>query len=73
MDDDGVWFKCHLNGDRHRFTPEISMHVQHQLGADIMFAFDELHHAAEHPRLPGGVGSSGPGAGPSAASPSTSG
>lgn len=42
IDDDGVWFVSHLNGDRHRFTPEISMQVQHQLGADIMFAFDEL-------------------------------
>jgi queuine tRNA-ribosyltransferase len=42
IDDDGVWFKSHLNGDRHRFTPEVSMRVQHQLGADIMFAFDEL-------------------------------
>src|SRR5699024_2326956 len=29
-------------GDRHRFTPEISMNIQHQLGADIMMAFDEL-------------------------------
>lgn len=42
VDDDGVWFKSHLNGDVHRFTPEISMNVQHQIGADIMFAFDEL-------------------------------
>ncbi|KQO02867.1 queuine tRNA-ribosyltransferase [Arthrobacter sp. Leaf234] len=42
IDDDGVWFKSHLNGDRHRFTPEISMQVQHRLGADIVFAFDEL-------------------------------
>lgn len=42
IDDDGVWFKSHLNGDRHRFSPEISMQVQHQIGADIMFAFDEL-------------------------------
>src|ERR671920_1418047 len=42
VDDDGVWFKSHLNGDRHRFSPEISMQVQHQIGADIMFAFDEL-------------------------------
>src|SRR6185312_6206580 len=42
VDDDGVWGKSHLNGDKHRFTPEISMQVQHQLGADIMFAFDEL-------------------------------
>ena len=42
VDEDGVWFKSHLNGDRHRFSPEISMRVQHQIGADIMFAFDEL-------------------------------
>lgn len=42
VDDDGVTFVSHLNGSRHRFTPEVSMRVQHQLGADIMFAFDEL-------------------------------
>ncbi|WP_130448511.1 tRNA guanosine(34) transglycosylase Tgt [Zhihengliuella halotolerans] len=42
VDDDGVWFKSHLNGDVHRFTPEVSMNVQHEIGADIMFAFDEL-------------------------------
>ena len=42
VDEDGVTFKSHLNGDRHRFTPEVSMRVQHELGADIMFAFDEL-------------------------------
>ena len=42
VDDDGVTFKSHLDGTRHRFTPEVSMQVQHQIGADIMFAFDEL-------------------------------
>jgi queuine tRNA-ribosyltransferase len=42
VDDDGVTFKSHLDGAMHRFTPEISMRVQHELGADIMFAFDEL-------------------------------
>ena len=42
VDDDGVTFKSHLNGDVHRFTPEVSMQIQHQLGADIIFAFDEL-------------------------------
>jgi len=41
VDEDGVTFKSFLNGDRHRFTPEISMQIQHQLGADIIFAFDE--------------------------------
>ncbi|NUS45671.1 MAG: tRNA guanosine(34) transglycosylase Tgt [Mycobacteriaceae bacterium] len=42
VDEDGVTFKSHLDGARHRFTPEISMGIQHQLGADVMFAFDEL-------------------------------
>lgn len=41
VDDDGVTFKSHLDGAMHRFTPEVSMQVQHQLGADIIFAFDE--------------------------------
>ncbi len=41
VDDDGVTFKSHLDGTRHRFTPEISMRIQHQLGADVIFAFDE--------------------------------
>ena len=41
VDDDGVTFKSHLDGSMHRFTPEISMQVQHSIGADIMFAFDE--------------------------------
>ncbi len=42
VDDDGVTFTSHLNGDKHRFTPEISLQIQHRLGADVMFAFDEL-------------------------------
>nr|WP_209889977.1 tRNA guanosine(34) transglycosylase Tgt [Brachybacterium fresconis] len=42
VDDDGVTFRSFLNGDVHRFTPEVSMQIQHGLGADIMFAFDEL-------------------------------
>lgn len=41
VDDDGVTFKSHLDGAMHRFTPEVSMRVQHELGADIIFAFDE--------------------------------
>jgi queuine tRNA-ribosyltransferase len=42
VDDDGVTFTSHIDGSRHRFTPELSMRIQHQLGADIIFAFDEL-------------------------------
>lgn len=41
VDEDGVTFKSFINGDMHRFTPEVSMGIQHQLGADIIFAFDE--------------------------------
>jgi queuine tRNA-ribosyltransferase len=42
IDNEGVTFKSHLDGSRHRFTPEVSMQIQHQIGADITFAFDEL-------------------------------
>lgn len=42
VDDDGVTFKSHIDGSTHRFTPEISMKLQHEIGADIIFAFDEL-------------------------------
>lgn len=41
VDDDGVTFKSHIDGRTHRFTPEFAIDIQHQLGADIMFAFDE--------------------------------
>jgi queuine tRNA-ribosyltransferase len=41
VDDDGVTFKSHIDGSLHRFTPEVSMQVQHMIGADIIFAFDE--------------------------------
>jgi queuine tRNA-ribosyltransferase len=41
VDDDGVTFTSHLDGTLHRFTPERSVEIQHKLGADIFFAFDE--------------------------------
>ena len=41
VDDDGVTFKSHIDGTMHRFTPETSMRVQYEIGADIAFAFDE--------------------------------
>ncbi len=41
IDDDGVTFKSIIDGSVHRFTPERSMQIQHNLGADIFFAFDE--------------------------------
>lgn len=42
VDEDGVDFRSFIDGSKHRFTPEFSMQIQHGLGADIMFAFDEL-------------------------------
>ncbi len=39
--EDGVIFKSHLDGSEHFFTPERSIQIQHQLGADIIFVFDE--------------------------------
>ncbi|MBP9813043.1 tRNA guanosine(34) transglycosylase Tgt [Candidatus Nomurabacteria bacterium] len=47
VDDEGVTFKSHIDGSMHRFTPEISMQIQHQLGADIIFAFDECTSIAQ--------------------------
>ncbi len=41
IDEEGVTFKSILDGSLHRFTPEKSMEIQHALGADIFFAFDE--------------------------------
>ncbi len=41
IDDDGVTFRSHLDGSVHRFTPELSIRIQENLGADIIMAFDE--------------------------------
>lgn len=41
IDEEGVDFQSVINGSWHRFTPEKSMQIQHDLGADIFFAFDE--------------------------------
>ena len=41
IDDEGVTFTSHHDGSLHRFTPERSVEIQHSLGADIFFAFDE--------------------------------
>src|SRR5258706_4903933 len=34
IDEDGVTFKSHLDGQLHRFTPEKAMDIQKDLGAD---------------------------------------
>lgn len=41
IDEEGVTFTSHIDGSLHRFTSERSVELQHKLGADIFFAFDE--------------------------------
>jgi queuine tRNA-ribosyltransferase len=41
IDDDGVTFRSHIDGSKHRLTPEKSMQIQEHLGADIIMAFDQ--------------------------------
>jgi queuine tRNA-ribosyltransferase len=41
IDDDGVTFRSHLDGSKHRFTPERVVEIQEHLGADIAMVLDE--------------------------------
>ncbi len=47
---DGVSFRSHIDGSLHYITPERSMEIQHNLGADIIFAFDECTAPTEERR-----------------------
>src|SRR5262245_9010544 len=38
---DGVWFKSHIDGSEHEFTPELSMEVQRDLGSDLVMVLDD--------------------------------
>ena len=40
--DEGVEFQSHIDGSRHKFTPERAIQIQQDLGADIIMAFDEV-------------------------------
>ena len=39
--EDGVGFQSHIDGSHHFFSPEKVMEIEHNLGADIIMAFDE--------------------------------
>ncbi|ERP31208.1 tRNA guanosine(34) transglycosylase Tgt [Chitinivibrio alkaliphilus] len=39
--EEGVEFSSHLDGSRHFFSPEKVMEIEHNIGADIIMAFDE--------------------------------
>ncbi len=44
---DGVSFRSHIDGSLHYITPERSIEIQHNIGADMIFAFDECTSPAE--------------------------
>ncbi len=52
IDDDGVTFKSHIDGSTHRLTPEKSIAIQENLGADIIMAFDECSDPNDHAHSP---------------------
>ena len=41
IDDEGVTFRSHIDGSKHRLTPEVSMRIQKVLGSDIAMCFDQ--------------------------------
>ncbi|TMQ02498.1 MAG: tRNA guanosine(34) transglycosylase Tgt [Deltaproteobacteria bacterium] len=41
IDDGGVTFRSHIDGSKHRLTPELAMHIQGVLGSDIAMCFDQ--------------------------------
>jgi len=41
LDEDGVTFRSHIDGSRHRFTPELVMEIEQALGPDIAMVLDE--------------------------------
>lgn len=41
MTEDSITFASHIDGSRHKLSPEISMEIQNTLGSDIVMAFDE--------------------------------
>ncbi len=47
VDEEGVEFRSHIDGSRHRFTPESVMRIERNLGADIIMQLDHV--------LPGGA------------------
>jgi len=47
--EEGSEFQSHIDGSKHMLTPESSMEIQHNLGADIIFAFDECTSPQDKP------------------------
>ena len=57
IDEQGVTFRSHIDGSEQRLTPERSIEIQNQLGADIIMAFDDCPPASEeHANVSSGMG-----------------
>lgn len=41
LKEEGVWFRSHIDGSKHLFTPENVVDTERIIGADIMMALDE--------------------------------
>lgn len=41
LKEEGVWFRSHIDGSKHLFTPEGVVDIERKIGADIMMALDE--------------------------------
>lgn len=41
LTEEGAWFRSHIDGSKHLFTPEKVVDIQRSIGADVMMAFDE--------------------------------
>lgn len=41
LTDEGAWFRSHIDGSKHLFTPERVVDIERSIGADIMMALDE--------------------------------
>lgn len=41
LKEEGAWFRSHIDGSKHLFTPEGVVDIQRTIGADIMMALDE--------------------------------
>jgi queuine tRNA-ribosyltransferase len=42
VEEDGVEFRSHIDGSARRFTPELVMQIQRNLGADVIMQFDHV-------------------------------
>lgn len=42
VSEEGVEFRSHIDGSKHRFTPESVMQIERNLGADVIMQFDHV-------------------------------